>query len=168
MSHSRRADYSNNQRPRRSVLRCALHYQLPHAAWCVVCCEQPTGSGLGALSRAWLWLVCGHASAGLLRLGIVFHLASLRRSACEVSVRRCGCGIAPSRAGNEYSLAAVRNGRSTPKRSAGQGTLGLMRASSWALMVLAGTRTNALVRCCGVNAHSTRGVEHSHEAAHCE
>ena len=45
--------------------------------------------------RAWLWLVCGHASAGLLRLGIVFHLASLRRSACEVSVRRCGCGIAP-------------------------------------------------------------------------
>ena len=74
VSHSRRADYSNNQRPRRSVLRCALHYQLPHAAWCVVCCEQPTGSGLGALSRAWLWLVCGHASAGLLRLGIVFHL----------------------------------------------------------------------------------------------
>jgi hypothetical protein len=62
VAHRRRTDNRNNQRP--SALCFTLRVALSKAAtWCVACCKLPTGSGLGALGRAWVWLVCGHASA---------------------------------------------------------------------------------------------------------
>ena len=50
VAHRRRTDNRNNQRPRRSALHCALHYQQPqHGVLHVASCPPAAASALSAV-----------------------------------------------------------------------------------------------------------------------